>query len=164
MNTQIRFAIIFFSTALLLLSACRQNNQYEASDGWLTGSNQERFDKVANHLGGFGKAMWEVDYRFHEIYWAGNDRNWEYALHQVKEMEETIDNGLERRPERAASAQQFMTTALPAIEEAIVSTDPELFERNFQLLMSNCNSCHALEEMPFMTVRAPLERRSSIRR
>ena len=135
----------------------------EVSDGWLTGSNQERFDKVANHLGGFGKAMWEVDYRFYELYWAGNDMNWEYALHQALEMGETIENGLERRPERAASAQLFITSALPGIEKAIAAEDPELFERNFQLLMSNCNACHALEEMPFLTVKTPLERRSSIR-
>ncbi|MGF1587344.1 MAG: hypothetical protein ACFCUM_18640 [Bacteroidales bacterium] len=163
MKSTTLYSIIFFSSAFLLLSACSQNNQQEVSDGWLTGSDQERFDKVASHLGGFSKAMWEVDYRFHELYWAGNDMNWEYALHQALEMGETIANGLERRPERAASAQQFISSALPGIEKAFLAEDPEMFERNFQLLMSSCNSCHALEEMPFLTVKTPLERRSSIR-
>lgn len=149
---------------VMLLSACQDaGDQPAGSDGWLKGDVQQKFETVASHLGGFGKAMWEVDYRFRELYWAGKDMNWEYAEHQIEELEETIEKGLERRPARAASAQQFLTSAVPDLEKAIETKDPEMFERRFIVMLNTCNSCHALEDMPFLTVRIPVERRSSIR-
>lgn len=149
---------------MILAQACQQTfDQPAGSGGWLTGDVNEKFETVTEHLGGFGKAMWEVDYRFQELYWAGKDNNWEYAEHQLEEMEETLELGLERRPERAASAQQFMASAIPDLLEAIEARDPEMFDRRVNVLMNTCNSCHALEDMPFLTVKPPVERRSSIR-
>ncbi len=149
---------------LIFCAACQQTfDQPVGSGGWLTGDVNEKFETVTEHLGGFGKAMWEVDYRFNELYWAGKDKNWEYAEHQIDEMEETLELGLERRPARAASAQQFMTSAIPDLKEAIDARDPGMFEMRINIMINTCNSCHALEEMPFLTVKEPLERRSSIR-
>jgi len=147
-----------------LVAGCKQTcDQPVGSGEWLTGDINEKFETVTNHLGGFGKAMWEIDYRFRELYWAGQDLNWEYAQHQIAELEETLELGLQRRPERAASAVPFLTSAIPAVEKAISSGERKLFERNIVLMISTCNSCHALEQMPFLTVRAPVERSSSIR-
>ncbi len=149
---------------LIIATACQQSGDQPAgSDGWLKGDVQQKFETVASHLGGFSIAMWQVDYRFHELYWAGKDMNWEYADHQIEELEETIEKGLERRPARAASAEQFLTSAIPGVEEAIEAQDQEMFERRFNLMLNTCNSCHALEDMPFLTVKLPVERRSSIR-
>lgn len=149
---------------MILCPACQQNfDQPVGSGGWLTGDVNEKFETVTEHLGGFGKAMWEVDYRFQELYWAGNDKNWEYAGHQIEEMEEALELGLERRPARAASAQQFMTSAIPDLKEAIDERDQGMFETRINIMMNTCNSCHALEEMPFLTVKPPLQRKSTIR-
>ena len=149
---------------LFVAIACQNAGDLPAgSDGWLTGDVQQKFETVAEHLGGFGRAMWEVDYRFHELYWAGMDLNWGYAEHQIAELVETIELGLERRPARAASAQQFLNSAVPELIKAVEERDHESFERRINNLMNNCNSCHALEEMPFLTVKIPVERRSSIR-
>jgi hypothetical protein len=162
MNKQVIIIAIIFIP--IMFSGCRQvNDEPAGSEGWLKGDVQQKFETIAGQLGGFGRIMWEVDYRFQELYWAGQDMNWEYALHHVLEIEETLEDGLERRPARAGSARQFLTSALPEVEKAIESGDQELFEKRFQVLMSTCNSCHVLEEMPFITVNLPLARRSSIR-
>lgn len=151
-------------SAVMLFSACQQaGDQPVGTDGWLTGDAHQKFESVAAHLGGFGRAMWEVDYRFQELYWAGQDMNWEYAGHQIEELQETLEAGLERRPARAASARLFMTNAIPDLEEAITARDREMFDMRFNVMMSTCNSCHALEEMPFLTVALPKQRGSSIR-
>lgn len=155
---------ILVTASAFILPACQQSfDQPAGSGGWLTGGVNEKFETVTEHLGGFGRAMWEVDYRFQELYWGGNDGNWEYAAHQIAELEETLGLGLQRRPERAASAELFINKAIPDVAGAIEERDSELFERSISLMMNTCNSCHALEEMPFLTVSAPPERRSSIR-
>ncbi len=155
---------IILTAAAFILPACQQSfDQPAGSDGWLTGDVNEKFETVTEHLGGFGKAMWELDYRFQELYWGGSDSNWEYAAHQIEELAETLELGLQRRPARAASAELFINKAIPDVAGAIEERDPESFERSINLMMNTCNSCHALEEMPFLTVNVPVERRSSIR-
>ncbi|TVR72914.1 MAG: hypothetical protein EA408_05980 [Marinilabiliales bacterium] len=155
---------ITIAAAAIFVSGCNgDHGSPVGSEGWLTGDVTEKFETVADHLGGFGKAMWEVDYRFQELWWAGQDGNWEYAAHQIEELEETLELGLERRPARAASAQQFMTKAIPDVEEAIDARNPEMFDRRINLMLNTCNSCHALEDMPFLTVKPPLQRKSTIR-
>ena len=156
-------SLVIISLIVMTLACQQTGNQPAGSDGWLTGDVQQKFETVASHLGGFGRAMWEVDYRFQELYWAGKDLNWQYAEHQIEEIEETVELGLERRPARAASAQQFLTSAIPELVKATEERDPENFERRINNLMNTCNSCHALEDMPFLTVKIPVERRSSIR-
>jgi hypothetical protein len=149
---------------IIVAQACQQAfDQPAGSGGWLGGDVNEKFETVAGHLGSFGKAMWEVDYRFQELYWAGKDNNWEYAGHQIKEMEETLKLGLERRPERAVSAQHFLTSAIPDLRGASEAMDTEMFDRRINIMMNTCNSCHALEDMVFLTVKPPVDRRSSIR-
>jgi hypothetical protein len=45
----------------------------------LTGSDEDKFDHVARQLRGFDMAMMEVGYRYTELFWAGQDKNWDYA-------------------------------------------------------------------------------------
>lgn len=158
------FKMLFAIPIILLAFSCRPAGDEPAgTDGWLTGDVQQKFETVANHLGGLGRAMWEIDYRYQELYWAGQDENWQYAGHQVEELEETLEDALERRPARAHSAQHFLTVALPGLEEAIEQRDTEQFEIRFNTFMNTCNSCHALEGMQFIRVAIPTDRRSSVR-
>ncbi len=158
------FKLLSIICVMTLSFSCRPaGDEPVGTDGWLTGDVQQKFETVASHLGGFGRAMWEVDYRYQELYWAGQDENWQYAAHQTEELEEALEDGLERRPARTESAQHFLTVALPGLEEAIEKRDPELFESRFNVFMNTCNSCHALEGMQFISVRIPTDRRSSVR-
>ncbi len=133
------------------------------SDGWLTGSSEEKFDTVADQLRGFDVAMWEVGYRYNELYWAGQDENWPYAEYHAEKIRTAMEQGFERRPAREASAEEFMNEDLPGVKEAINAEDPELFEERMEVLTNSCNICHALEEVPFMQVRLPSVRSTVIR-
>jgi hypothetical protein len=152
------------SLLTILFSSCRYSTEPPVgTDGWLDGDTRQKFETVARQLGGFSQTMREVDYRFQELYWAGNDMNWEYALHQIEELQETYNNGLERRPVRTVWAHQFAFAALPELEKAVIEGDAGLFEVRFLALMNNCNSCHVAELKPFLTIRLPEVSRSSIR-
>lgn len=157
------------ATAILLLgmfalNACspiddaRNDTQPVGSDGWLTGDAHQKFDTLANQLGGFDQTMIQIGYRYTELYWAGQDENWAYAQYQIEEMRGEMESGFERRPEREASAQPFMNHVLPQLEEAAVEGDRAMFEQRFAEMTNNCNACHTMEQVPFIVVREPTKR------
>ncbi len=133
------------------------------SQDWLTGDLKEKLETITDHLRGFDMAMVETGYRHTELYWAGQDENWAYARYQVEKLQLAIERGLERRPARAESAQQYLNQALPAMEEAVEERDPELFNRQFEVLTQSCNSCHHSEEVPHFNVQTPEHRITGIR-
>jgi hypothetical protein len=115
-------------------------------------------------LRGFDVAMMEVGHRYIDLYWTGEDANWEAAAYELQKLRLAIENGLERRPKRATSARPFLAGPLAAMDEAVAARDPKLFETRFQELTAGCNACHALEQVPFFEIRPPESRLSPIRR
>lgn len=154
-----------FVSAFAILIACtpEENTEAVGQNGWLKGTPNEKFDEVAHQLQGFSRTMKEVGYRYQELYWAGKDMNWEYADYQVEHIYEAIEQGNVRRPEHKESGINFVENVLPAMEKAIASKDTSDFLRTFEILTVNCNACHAMEEVPFLTVKTPTERQSPIR-
>lgn len=71
--------------------------------GWLKGSAHSQIDTIARHLRGNDLAMWEVGYRYSELYWAGANENWDLADYQLTKIRLAIDLAIERRPGRKAS-------------------------------------------------------------
>lgn len=133
------------------------------SEGWLKGSTDEKLEEVAHQLGGFSRTMVEVSYRFSELYWAGEDENWKYADHQLEHIIEAMEDGLKRRPVRAASAVEFMEKTIPEMEEAIASEDKDSFLAGYKTFTAGCNACHAKEGEGFIVIQHPLTRLSPVR-
>lgn len=117
---------------------------------------------MAEQLRGFDVAMVETGYRYIELYWAGKEKNWDYARYQADKIKTTITHGLKRRPKRAASAQSFLEISLPQLTEAIVRKDSNAFADRFQVLTHSCNACHAMENMGFIKISQPRHRLSPV--
>lgn len=136
----------------------------EAPDGaeWLlAGSPDERFARVARHPRGFDMAMVETGIRYSELYWAGRDRNWGYAEYQLDKMETAVANGLERRPDRAPSA-QMMDGAVRSVRRAIEAEDGAAIDSALEELTTSCNACHHAERVPFIYIGPPVDRQSPV--
>ena len=131
---------------------------------WIKGSPQDQINTIEHQFRGFDMTMVETGYRYKELYWAGQDQNWGYALYQTEKIEKTIKNGLQRRPKRAESAAFFINEILPKIKAGIQSEDTAVFNQNFKLLTNNCNACHAMEDVFYFTVKNPIDRPSPIRK
>ncbi len=154
-----KYNLLYF---VLLFVSCHQK---ETTDGdWIKGSENEKITTIEKHFRGFDNAMVEAGYRYQELYWAGQDQNWEYANYQVEKIKLAIQNGLERRPKRAQSAQQFLNHALPEMQKAIQTQDTVVFNKVFANLTINCNNCHAMEKVTFFNVNAPKFRQSPIQK
>jgi len=160
-----KIQIATFLLSLSFLTACNNQEKTYSSgtDGWLSGTQKEKFDEVANQFGGFSRTMVEVSYRYSELYWAGQDGNWDYADHQLEHLVEVLEDGLKRRPARAESAQDFINHTVPEIEDLIIKEDKEAFLQGFRSLTSACNACHAKEGESFIMIREPEVRTSPVR-
>lgn len=148
---------------LISLFSCNQK-QKTAQGDWIKGTETEQIKTIEKQFRGFDNAMVETGYRYQELYWAGQDQNWEYADYQLEKIKIAIENGLERRPKRAKSAEHFLSYTLPEMKKSIESKDKMIFNKNFQTMTINCNSCHAIEKVPFFNVQVPTERQSPIRK
>jgi hypothetical protein len=151
---------VYFLTTLL---ACNKEKSEQINGEWIKGTEQEKLNKIEKQLRGFDMAMVEAGYRYQELYWAGQDKNWEYADYQLGKIKVAIENGLERRPKRAKSAEYFLTTILPEMKKLLEKRNSEIFNKGFQTMTINCNSCHSMEKVPFFNVQIPTERKSPIK-
>lgn len=133
-----------------------------AATAWLSGSDEERFDRLARQMRGFDLAMMEVGYRYTELHWAGQDRNWDYAKYQCEKIQHIIELAMERRTNRAPSALWFLTNAIPPMKAAIEAKDSARFDKQLPVFTAACNTCHAMEKMPFITVQTPERRLSPV--
>lgn len=115
-------------TALLLLWSCR-NNQEQNQGKWIKGTEQEKLETIENQFRSFDMAMVETGYRYQELYWAGQDENWEYADYQIEKIRKASENGLEKRLKRTKSAEHFLTIALSEMEKALEKRDTVVFNK-----------------------------------
>lgn len=148
--------------AILAMSCSKQSEP--AQGAWIKGSEQEQLNAIEKQFRGFDMAMVETGYRYQELYWAGQDQNWEYATYQLEKIKKTINNGLMRRPARSQSAQTFLNVAVPNMQKAIESEDSLTFNKEFNTLTAQCLACHAMEKVPYFTVKTPNRRVSPIRK
>jgi hypothetical protein len=155
---------IFRLTLLILVQSCGLSNQEDSQGNWIKVNEKEKIEIIERQFRGFDNAMVETGYRYQELYWAGQDENWEYAAYQLEKIKVAIENGLQRRPKRAQSAANFLNQALPEVQSSVAIKNTVIFNENFQLLTTHCNSCHAKEGVPFFTVKVPTERQSPIRK
>jgi hypothetical protein len=130
---------------------------------WLSAQPDEQAVQLERQLRGLDVAMVETGYRYVELYWAGREANWDAAGYHVAKIRLAIENGLERRPKRAASAQPVLAGPLAAMGEAVAARDPRLFAERFESLTASCNHCHAQEKVSFFEVRPPDHRLSPLR-
>ncbi len=130
---------------------------------WISGDTDARLEALARHHRGLDVAMVEIGYRYEELYWAGQDGNWEYAAYQVKKIGLALANALERRPKRAESARTIFHPVLAETDRVVQARDASAFAEQFALLTAACNVCHAAEAVPTFRVVTPERRRAPIR-
>lgn len=125
--------------------------------GWLKALPPDKqVEAIDRQFRGFDQAMFEVNYRYIEMYFGAIEGNWDYALYTGEKIAWAIMNGYERRPKRRASAETlFFKEAYPQVLEAIRKKDIALFKERITALRGACNACHTAEKVPFIHVGIP---------
>jgi len=112
---------------------------------------EERFSLIQGQFGGFGKAMLEIGQRYKSMQRALKDENYELARYQLEEMEEVLEDGMLRRPGRAANSERFFPESLwKQTDEAFASADKARASAAFSAIRGACIGCHVAEDVAFM--------------
>lgn len=133
-----------------------------AAPSWIRGGADERFAQVENHLRGLDVAMAEIGYRYTELFFAVQDRNWDYAEYQMGKIELVLKLAIERRPKRAASATAFLAEDWPAVQAGVRSRQADPATEALDRLRTACMKCHVSEQVPYFTLRTPERRLTPI--
>ncbi len=156
-------SVFAFIAMAIIISACQTATDQTFETRWAGEDLQEIVASLENQFGGFDQTMIQTNYRYNELYWAGQDENWQYAEYQLDEMLGNLEKGFVRRPERQASSVQFVDQAAPRLLQAIEAGDKEAFDEAFTRFASSCNTCHAMEDVAFIQVVIPDVRTSLVR-
>lgn len=146
---------IFIGIVALLFVSCEKPKDSHAEGEWIKGTKQEQIEIKERQFGGFGSTMIEVGYRYNELYWAGQNENWDYAEYQLEDMENAMKKGFERRPNREKNANHFMKVSLPEVMKAVQERSKAKFDKSFEELRISCTACHAMENLPSFVVETP---------
>jgi hypothetical protein len=125
--------------------------------GWLKKlPPDQQTEAIDRQLRGFDMAMFEVNYRYIEMYFGAMEGNWKYALYTGEKLAWAMMNGFERRPKRRANAEAiFLKGAYPEVLDAIRKKDIALFKKRFDEMRTTCNACHTAEKVEFIHVGIP---------
>ncbi|WP_196888541.1 hypothetical protein [Aureivirga sp. CE67] len=158
---------IVFTLEIIFISCTNSKEQHLPVEGrWIKGSEQEKIKIIEKQFRGLDKAMVEIGYRYQELYWGGQDKNWDYANYQLKKIKKALKLGLQRRPNRAKSAEHFLNNVIPEMKKAIDAKDKNLFNEKIEFMRNSCTACHAYageESYPSFKVGIPTDRQSPIR-
>ena len=81
----------------------------------------------------------------------------------MKKIGLALENALERRPKRRASAEEVFVPSLGDLKRAIALKQLAGFEEGFSEMTAACNSCHVAEGVASFHVRLPIDRQSPVR-
>ncbi|MEX0959118.1 MAG: hypothetical protein WDZ63_07510 [Burkholderiales bacterium] len=127
--------------------------QKTPSKSWLrdADSDAERFRRIEINERGFSQAMAEVGNRFLEVHEAVSHGEYELATYYWEKIEDAINTGLMRRPDRTRNAEgMFLNGPWQQTHAALQSGDRERIRESLRNARQACMACHIAEGVDYM--------------
>lgn len=146
-----RYTAIFL---VLLLASC---SQPAGTDKQLQG----RVDSIQHALNNLykpelGEFMLLMQAHHQKLWHAGKAGNWKLAAFETSEMKEIIGNIRKYAADRKEVAElDILDPAIDSMASVADKKDAKLFERNFMMLTTSCNSCHTKVGYEFNKIKVP---------
>ena len=131
----------------------QEGQENPPSANWLLDANddRERFRRLQIYAGGTYEQMWQIGYRYEQVYRAIVDENWELGLHHWTKLRDVLNVALMKRPNRTPNAEAiFLDTAWDQLEDALESGSSDAAREAFFVKRAACMACHVAEEMVFL--------------
>jgi len=114
-------------------------------------SDTERFRRIQVYAGGTYEQMWQIGYRYQQVYHAIADQNWELGLYHWGKLRDVFNVALMKRPNRTPNAEaMFLDTTWKQLDAALKAKDSAQAQRVFLAERDTCIACHIAEKMPFL--------------
>ena len=117
-------------------------------------------------------AMQDVDYHFTNLWFAGNQGNWDLAQFYLGESRSHLRWAVRIIPVRKDNAgkeiklqdilQAVENSPLKQLEDAIKAKDREKFSAAYEFTLTGCYSCHKTADKPYLRPRIPNHPSSSM--
>lgn len=114
------------------------------------GSLEQKVEKLVAVTPNTGQLMQQMGMRYRDLYWAAKLGQWEFAAYQAEELEELVHILQTASPKRAATAEVFLKSAYPGIQEAATGRDWARFQIAFEALRQACMECHKQNDHAFI--------------
>ncbi len=143
---------LFFS--IILLASC--HNTYVP-----TQDLQAQIDSLKTQVNnaykpGLGEFMSSIQVHHEKLWFAGTAQNWQLANFEIHEMMEAVDDIKQYASNRPETRYIVMLQpAIGSLSKSIQQKDVQLFKKNFQLLTTTCNNCHAAVNYNFNQIKIP---------
>lgn len=123
-----------------------------ASQQWLrdADTDTERFRRLEILLAGTEMAMWEIAFRYQNMYDAILVDNYDYARFNWDKIKQRANSALMKRPNRTQNMEAFLLDATwQVVDDGLKTKDPVKAREAFQTARTVCMACHEAEKMPF---------------
>ncbi len=122
------------------------------STNWLrdADTDTERFRRLEILLAGTEMAMWEITFRFENMYDAILVDNYDYARFNWDKIKSRANSALMKRPGRTVNMEAFLLdTTWQVVDDGLKTKDPAKAREAFATARQVCMACHEAEKMPF---------------
>lgn len=116
----------------------------------------------SGYIPGLGEFMSAQQMRHTKLWFAGQARNWPLAAYELDEIREGFENIVKYHPVHEGAPIPIKNILpvvtngpLALLQTAIVSGNPEKFDRAFDSLTAACNECHQAEKFGFNVITRP---------
>jgi len=123
------------------------------SNRWLLGArdDEERFRRLQVYAGGTDQQMWQIGYRYEQVYQAILDEEWELGGHHWGKLRNVFNVALMKRPNRTPNAEQmFLGDTWQLLASALEASDISAARAAFLQERRACIACHVAEGYGFI--------------
>jgi hypothetical protein len=135
------------------------------SNNWLLDANNdsERFRRLQVVLGGTDISMWELTYRYEELYAAIVKNNWEMGVYHWDKLRDRMNAASMKRPARTQNMEgMFLESGVwQSMRDALTSKSPKRMREEFQTVREMCMACHVAEKVGFLNDSTAFKRTES---
>lgn len=104
---------------------------------------QKQIDGIMGALPKFAVPMREVGDRFQNMYFAAEGGNWGLAMYMSRYMHKAMNPAKVTKPNAYPDWASFYKDDFAAINKAIAAEDIVTFKKEYNAVISSCNSCHS---------------------
>ena len=140
-----------------MLVSCQSNNELEDRVEELTKkiesletANENKFKP------GLGTLMNAIQIHHLKLWKSGINENWELANFELHELEERFED-IERYHINSSNIKsvKMIYPQLADLEEVVKEKNKITFIKEYELLTATCNSCHQINDHPFIKIAVP---------
>jgi hypothetical protein len=145
---------INFFFSIILLTGC--HNSYIPTQDLQSQIDSLKKQVHTAYKPGLGEFMSSIQLHHEKLWFAGTAQNWQLADFEIHEIMEALDDIQHYASDRTETKSIVMLQSpIDSIGKSIQQKDVQSFKRNFQLLTTTCNNCHASVHYNFNQIKIP---------